>query len=165
MKNTCIILGSVFILLTMMSASFIDNYIHTKNSTMYPELLESYDNLLEMPDFILDSWVHTIVNCFIDKDATDIENHTHYFTEDAYEKITNSIENVTPIGIYTTDTDSRYNYIRTINVEHAFNYANYFVIMCNFVIEHPNVDFSGVYLLELHGNTSGKITGFNIWQY
>lgn len=155
----------ILMFVLMFLAIFSPFLIIMKNGEeIYIDKIGSYNDLIEMPDVLFNDWVEYLVKSFLENDISYIENHTHYFEEDAYEKIINSIENVKPIGIRTTNNDNFNGNLRNIVVEQSKTYSS-IIVMCNFIIDHPETNFSGVYLLELHINYSGRIFGFNLWQY
>lgn len=168
LKDIIYLKERVYLLVFCVSLCVVFNgykaYMENKTSNLYLENLGSYDNLYEMPDVFINSVVENIVNSYLVQDLSYLENNRQYFTEEALEKMSNSIEKVMPVGIYTTDDDWREVRVREMNVEKSYGFIN-LDVMCNFVLEHPRTSFSGVYLLQLLVNYEGKIYGFNLWQY
>lgn len=158
------IMNTSMFILVFLAIVFPFYKIMRNSEQIFLDKTGSYDNLYEMPDIIMNTWVEYLVKSFVENDVNYIENHKNYFTEDAYEKVINSIENVHPIGIKTY-VDEEYNgEIRNLVVEKCYRH-NVLSIFCNFIIEHPDTSFSGVYLIDLHLDYSGIIYGYNIWQY
>lgn len=129
----------------------------------YISKLGEYENLNDMPDFAINDCIQYIANSYVMQDSSYIKDNPQFFTDECYETIINSIENVKPIGITVPDTDN-VNYISSINIEKSYSFFE-LIILCNFVLEHPKADFCGVYLFEIYCNSNGQIRGCNIWQH